>query len=69
MLTLTPLQDPDICYPHVDKGLDLSISDAVTQQQSATFATTKCRGFSTLLQYHYDSHMDHAVSTHSRRMG
>ena len=69
MLTLTSLQDPDICYPHVDEGLDLSIPDAATQQQSAAFAITKCRGFSTLLQYHYDSHMDHAVSTDSRCMG
>ena len=69
MLTLISSQDPDICYPYVDESLDLSISDAATQQQSAAFATTECRGLSTLLQYHHDSHMDHAVSTDSRRMG
>ena len=61
--------DSDLFHTHVDQGVHMSISDAVTQQQGVAFTAAVCRGVPTLLQHHFDCHMDHAVPAHPRSMG
>ena len=61
--------DSDICDAHVDQSFYMPILDAATQQQSTTPTAAMCRGVSTLLQHHFDHHMDHAVPAHPRSMG